>query len=700
MTAFDRAVMLLRMAVRNVGAHRGKSLIIGAILAFGTTLVVVGTALIDAVDAGMRRSVTQSLAGDLQIYSARARDDLALFGDTFLGAPDLGTMPEFAAVAEVVESVPNVAAIVPMGIDGAVVQVGNVFDRRLADLRAAVREGDAEAVAQRRDHLRQMVDLLRRDTAAARGLIAVDDELRRSFVDLERAASDGFWRAFDAAPLEGLEFLDNRVAPLQLEEAMFYLRFVGTDPPDFRARFDRFEVVEGEMIPEGQRGFMFNHGLYERLIKHRVARDFDRIERARDDEARSLDTDDELAVIGDQLVDQYRHIVFQLDPEGIEEVRARLAEHLGRDAGAELAELVRQFLTLDDANFDARRALFYEVIAPHIELYGVPVGSTLTITGFTRRGYVKSVNVRVWGTYRFRGMEKSTVTQVYNLMDLVTFRDLYGLASPERDAEIADMRVRAGVEASDVGRGEVEAALFGGDATLVVEGAAGDFDEFAGGALDAVAERRREAADASYDPAMLRRGPVQNAAILLEDPSRLAQSRAAIERALGDAGHSLRVVTWQEAAGLVGQLVLVMRVVLTIAVLILFGVALIIVNNSMVMATLERTREIGTMRAIGAPRSFTMRLFLLETVVLCLTAGGVGLLLGGGFIAAIGHFGVPASNPYMYFLFSGARLYPTLGAAHLGAAIGLVMTAGVLSTIYPARLAARVPPVVAMASGD
>ena len=63
---------------------------------------------------------------------------------------------------------------------------------------------------------------------------------------------------------------------------------------------------------------------------------------------------------------------------------------------------------------------------------------------------------------------------------------------------------------------------------------------------------------------------------------------------------------------------------------IIFVVALVIINNAMMMATLQRVREIGTMRAIGAQRGFVLGMVLLETVVLGLVFGAAGALLGSG----------------------------------------------------------------------
>ena len=57
------------------------------------------------------------------------------------------------------------------------------------------------------------------------------------------------------------------------------------------------------------------------------------------------------------------------------------------------------------------------------------------------------------------------------------------------------------------------------------------------------------------------------------------------------------------------------RMVLYVAVLIIFVVALVIINNALVMATLERVQEIGTLRAVGAQRRFILAMLVIEAVV-------------------------------------------------------------------------------------
>jgi ABC-type antimicrobial peptide transport system permease subunit len=147
---------------------------------------------------------------------------------------------------------------------------------------------------------------------------------------------------------------------------------------------------------------------------------------------------------------------------------------------------------------------------------------------------------------------------------------------------------------------------------------------------------------------------------------------------------------------MMGQFVLVMRIVLLVAMTIIFVVALIIINNTMVMATLDRSAEIGTMRAIGAQKRQVVALFLAETLLLGLVAGGLGAGAGAALIHWLGQVGVPAVTQALVLFFAGPRLYPTLGPSDLLFGLGSVVSVSLLSAAYPALLAAKVPPILAM----
>jgi ABC-type antimicrobial peptide transport system permease subunit len=121
-----------------------------------------------------------------------------------------------------------------------------------------------------------------------------------------------------------------------------------------------------------------------------------------------------------------------------------------------------------------------------------------------------------------------------------------------------------------------------------------------------------------------------------------------------------------------------------------------VINNAMMMATLRRVREIGTMRAIGAQRSLILAMILVETLVLGLGFGALGALSGSGLMGYLNATGIGAANEQLYFFFGGPRLYPTLSVGNLITAFVIVVGVSAISTLYPAFMATRVSPVKAM----
>src|SRR5262249_14311783 len=114
-----KIAVLLRIAFRNLFKSR-INLLIGAVVMGGTFLVVVGGALLDSVVSSMSRSIIGSVAGHIQVYSARSKDDFAIWP---MGGndPDLSPITDWAKTEQVLASVPNVKAVVPMGINAALV---------------------------------------------------------------------------------------------------------------------------------------------------------------------------------------------------------------------------------------------------------------------------------------------------------------------------------------------------------------------------------------------------------------------------------------------------------------------------------------------------------------------------------------------------------------------------------------------------
>jgi putative ABC transport system permease protein len=98
------------------------------------------------------------------------------------------------------------------------------------------------------------------------------------------------------------------------------------------------------------------------------------------------------------------------------------------------------------------------------------------------------------------------------------------------------------------------------------------------------------------------------------------------------------------------------------------------IMNIMLATVLERTREIGVRRAVGAKRNDIMRQFLLEAVVICLLGCTIGLAVGYIISRAISFY---ADWPTIVSIFS------------IVLAVGVSTAVGIIFGIYPAHKAAK-----------
>ena len=161
-------------------------------------------------------------------------------------------------------------------------------------------------------------------------------------------------------------------------------------------------------------------------------------------------------------------------------------------------------------------------------------------------------------------------------------------------------------------------------------------------------------------------------------------------------GWPLEAIGWREAAGSGALFVYWLRIIFNIGVVVVAFAGLIVVMNALVSGVLERTGEIGTMRALGAQRGFVSRLFALETTALALTAGIMGTALGMILVALLSRHGLRISNSFLIQLFGGPVLRPAFDAGSVFRALAASILIGSLAWIYPVHLALKVNPIEAM----
>jgi putative ABC transport system permease protein len=122
------------------------------------------------------------------------------------------------------------------------------------------------------------------------------------------------------------------------------------------------------------------------------------------------------------------------------------------------------------------------------------------------------------------------------------------------------------------------------------------------------------------------------------------------------------------------------------------AVAAVGVVNTMVMAILERTREIGVMRAVGAKRSTVRTLFTIEAALLGFWGGVVGIAVGFGLTRIANIF----VNKQLVSQGVKAHDIISLPPWLILAVVGIATLIGMLAGLYPAARAAKLNPVEAL----
>ena len=125
--------------------------------------------------------------------------------------------------------------------------------------------------------------------------------------------------------------------------------------------------------------------------------------------------------------------------------------------------------------------------------------------------------------------------------------------------------------------------------------------------------------------------------------------------------------------------------VLTVFLGAIAGISLLVggigVMNIMLVSVTERTREIGLRKAIGARRIDILYQFLMETLVLSVLGGIIGILVGAGISALVNASGAIATQ---------------VSAQSVALAFGFSAAVGVFFGLYPANRAARLKPIEAL----
>jgi putative ABC transport system permease protein len=174
--------------------------------------------------------------------------------------------------------------------------------------------------------------------------------------------------------------------------------------------------------------------------------------------------------------------------------------------------------------------------------------------------------------------------------------------------------------------------------------------------------------------------------ILLDHTENTAMMRERLQSKLQAAGFDVEILTWQELSDFYNQVHGMFDMIFGFIFSIVLTVVVMSVANSMGMTVIERTREIGTLRAIGLKRSGVVKLFTLESMLLSLIGCTVGLLIALGV-----RWGINVAH-ISYVPPNSAGAVPLLVDLDMGRTVFTFILMGVVGTLaayMPARRAAK-----------
>ncbi|MFI3257370.1 MAG: FtsX-like permease family protein [Spirochaetales bacterium] len=157
-----------------------------------------------------------------------------------------------------------------------------------------------------------------------------------------------------------------------------------------------------------------------------------------------------------------------------------------------------------------------------------------------------------------------------------------------------------------------------------------------------------------------------------------------------------QIMDWSKSAGLTAQAPIALQTALTVGMIFIIIGAVLVIMNGLVLSVLERTSEIGTMRAIGASNMFIRLLYSTEMIILIIFFSIVGILLGIAVCLVLIAEPIIITNEFLVTLFGGTSLSPLITAQSFFIQLGLSLLIALFSCQYPVFLAIRIQPVKIM----
>ena len=210
----------------------------------------------------------------------------------------------------------------------------------------------------------------------------------------------------------------------------------------------------------------------------------------------------------------------------------------------------------------------------------------------------------------------------------------------------------------------------------------GTFNTGNAGSNDKFAFMSLSLAQSLYDTA----GAADRLTVLLDDEKQTEAMRKQLQVKLQAAGFDMEIKTWQDLSDFYNQVHNMFDMIFGFIFSIVLTVVVMSVANSMGMTVVERTREIGTLRAVGLRRAGVVKLFTAESLMLTLLGCLAGLLitLSVRFGINVAHISYTPPNSA-----SPVPLLVDLDLSRVVFTLILMVVVGTLAAYLPARRASK-----------
>jgi len=310
------------------------------------------------------------------------------------------------------------------------------------------------------------------------------------------------------------------------------------------------------------------------------------------------------------------------------------------------------------------------------------IQSNMVLMGMSADGNQLDIRVPVVGIAKYKYLD--SIWQGYSILDLESFRECFGyVTAQDTEIKISEEKERILKEEENLDSLFEDKNIFQKVETKTSAYQIGKI------------KPKRVAISTNMD----RDAGIYNIVFVkLKRGYKLKDALLKLNIELSNSKASAKAISWKKAAGSIGDMVSFIKVILIVFVALLFLVAAIIITNTLSMSAIERTTEIGMMRAVGADKSFVAKMFASETAILSFFFGGLGMVIGAIVLPLISWLKVPAgTNDFLLLVFGGDYFNPILDTGDIIAGILILAFVTVLAMLYPVIVATRITPLEAIA---